>query len=128
MVGTVPFANRTFAIAHKYVSGEVHGLNGAECPDPECKEILFDRNDDSAERYSKALEKAMDQYRGTEMRRIRKKLGMTQKEMILLVSGAGHNAVSRYENGITRIPTPLWLLLVLLDKKPELVKELSMQI
>ncbi len=36
---------------------------------------------------------------GAEMKRIRRKLHLTQKETVQLLSGGGHNAFSRYERG-----------------------------
>ena len=36
---------------------------------------------------------------GNEMKRIRRKLHLTQKEAVKLLSGGGHNAFSRYERG-----------------------------
>ena len=36
---------------------------------------------------------------GAEMKRIRRKLHLTQKETVKLLSGGGHNAFSRYERG-----------------------------
>ncbi|WP_338924627.1 type II TA system antitoxin MqsA family protein (plasmid) [Pseudomonas silesiensis] len=126
--GTVTFTNRSFAIAHKYVTADVHGISGVECSHPECKEIVFNPDDGSAVRYSESLDRLIARYRGHEMRRIRGKLGLTQKQMVERVCGGGHNAVSRYEKGEICVPTPLWVLIVLLDKKPELLAELSMKI
>jgi HTH-type transcriptional regulator/antitoxin MqsA len=118
----IAFTNRTFHLTHKTLSRDVHGINGDECP--LCKEIVFCPSDDSANRYSKALDSLVHKHRGQELFRIRAKLNLTQAQMVSLFAGGGHNAVSRYENGETAIPKPLWVLIRLLDRKPELLKEL----
>lgn len=123
--GTVPFVNRTFIVSVNHIQSAVTGLNGDECS--ECKGVVFNKEDNSAYRYSGAYDTAMHQYRkheGAEMRRIRKKLKLKQVEVVTLFSGAGHNAVSRYEKGENAIPKPLWTLLHLLDRKPELLADI----
>jgi HTH-type transcriptional regulator/antitoxin MqsA len=59
----------------------------------------------------------------TEVRRIRKKLGLTQRQAGEIFGG-GHNAFSRYESGSARPPKSTDTLLRLLDKHPELLHEL----
>lgn len=120
------FEGRSLIANQQYIDLSVHGLSGIECLEADCKEVVF--TDESAERYSEAQGKALNIYRGKELRRIRKKLGLTQIQMVQRVSGGGHNAVSRYEKGDVAIPNPLWILIVLLDKKPELLSELSHKI
>jgi HTH-type transcriptional regulator/antitoxin MqsA len=119
----VAFTNRTFHLTHKQFACDVHGINGVECQ--ACKEVEFDPSDDSAKRYSKALDSMVHKYRGQELYRIRAKLNLTQKQMVSLFAGGGHNSVSRYESGETAMPTPLWVLIRLLDRRPELLKEIS---
>jgi HTH-type transcriptional regulator / antitoxin MqsA len=58
-----------------------------------------------------------------EIRRIRKKLGLTQVEAGQLV-GVGKLAFSRYERGESPVPGPLVKLLRLVDRHPELVAEM----
>lgn len=58
----------------------------------------------------------------TEVRRIRKKLGLTQKEAGE-VFGGGIRAFSQYERGETRQGKAVDKLLRLLDKHPELLAE-----
>jgi HTH-type transcriptional regulator/antitoxin MqsA len=125
--GTAPFTNRSFTITHKHITNEVHGISGDECSHEECKEIVFSSEDQSAERYSTAHDRVIALYRGSKLRDLRQKLGLTQKEMVLRVTGGGHNAVSRYESGEICVPTPLWVLLGLLDKRPELFGELTLK-
>lgn len=57
-----------------------------------------------------------------EVRRIRKALGLRQKEAGQ-VFGGGHNAFSRYELGELSLPKPVSILLKLLDKHKDLRKE-----
>ena len=57
---------------------------------------------------------------GAEMKRIRRKLHLTQKETVQLLSGGGHNAFSRYERGELLPPKALVLLMRLLDRHPAL--------
>jgi HTH-type transcriptional regulator/antitoxin MqsA len=59
----------------------------------------------------------------SEVRRIRRKLGLTQKEAGE-VFGGGIRAFSHYERGVTRQGKALDKLLRLLDRHPELLDEL----
>ena len=59
----------------------------------------------------------------TEIRRIRKKLALTQKQAGQIFGG-GHNAFSRYESGSARLPKSTDTLLRLLDHHPELLNEI----
>jgi HTH-type transcriptional regulator/antitoxin MqsA len=58
-----------------------------------------------------------------EVQEIRKKLKLTQKEASNLFGG-GVNAFNRYEKGINPVPRPLSLLLTVLKKHPEQLKEI----
>lgn len=117
------FSDREMPISCKHITKVVTGLNGHECF--ECKEIVFSDADDSVIRYSEAGDAAVYEFRASELLRIRKKLGLTQIEMVRRVTGGGHNAVSRYEKGEVSIPMPLWMLLKQLDKRPEMLDELE---
>lgn len=119
------FEGRTLTVSHHGFTIQVHGLAGVECKDQQCREIVF--CDDSAERYGEASDRTVQMYRASEIRRIRKKLGLTQKEMVGRISGGGHNAVSRYEKAEVPIPTPLWVLIRLLDKHPELLDDVGLK-
>ena len=89
-----------------------------------CEEIEFDA--ESAQRYAAAgdeLVLRMRETERTEIRRIRRKLGLSQTTAARL-TGGGHNAFSRYERG-EAVPLPAVVnLFKLLDKHPELLKEL----
>jgi HTH-type transcriptional regulator/antitoxin MqsA len=60
---------------------------------------------------------------GDEMKKIRRKLHLTQKETVQLLSGGGHNAFSRYERGEILPPKALMLLMRLLDRYPHLLAD-----
>ena len=61
----------------------------------------------------------------TDIRKIRKKLGLTQKEAGEVLGG-GIRAFSQYERGETRPGKALDTLLRLLERHPELLKELTL--
>jgi HTH-type transcriptional regulator / antitoxin MqsA len=56
--------------------------------------------------------------------RVRRKLRLTQKQAAAL-TGGGHNAFSRYERGEARPVPAVVNLFRVLDKHPELIKELA---
>jgi HTH-type transcriptional regulator/antitoxin MqsA len=100
----------------------VEGLSGWFCTT--CQEAIFD--DESAHRYGvagDALIAQVNERRQAEIRRIRKKLRLTQVEAGELV-GVGKIAFSRYERGESQPPGPLVKLLRLIDRHPELLTEI----
>jgi HTH-type transcriptional regulator/antitoxin MqsA len=109
------------------VDGEpffVPQLRGWHCP--VCSEIEFAQDDDSALRYSDALEAAgakAGERRAKEVRATRKKLKMSQAEAGRLFGG-GMTGFSGYERGKTQPHKSTVLLLRLLDRHPELLREL----
>ena len=119
----VPFKGKTLRISHKDVSAAVRGLSGWRCSS--CGEIEFDQK--SAKRYAAAGDKLVLQARAaerSEIRRIRRKLGLSQVTAAKL-TGGGHNAFSRYERGeATPLPAVVNLFR-LLDRHPDLLKELT---
>lgn len=68
----------------------------------------------------------VDREEASELARIRKKLGLTQKEAAM-IAGGGHNAFSRYERGEARPVAAVMNLFRLLDRHPELLKEVKKQ-
>ncbi|MBK5275292.1 MAG: type II toxin-antitoxin system MqsA family antitoxin [Desulfuromonadales bacterium] len=64
----------------------------------------------------------IDKEEADELTRIRKKLKLTQKQAAQ-ITGGGHNAFSRYERGEVKPLPAVIKLLKLLDKHPELLKE-----
>jgi HTH-type transcriptional regulator / antitoxin MqsA len=119
-----PFANFTLTIDHGGLSGTVTGVSGWQCAAADCAEMQLD--DDSQRRYaeaSDALVLAARRQTGQELRRIRRKLKLTQADAALL-TGGGHNGFSRYEKGMTQ-PLPAVInLFRLLDHHPEMLGEL----
>ena len=120
--GMHPFSNRRELIDYKHMLRQVDGLEGWECQ--ACGEIEFDAA--SAERYASASDRLLEdcrQFMASEMKRIRRKLHLSQKEAVKLLSGGGHNAFSRYERGEVAPPQPLFMLMRLLDRHPQLMAE-----
>jgi len=93
-------------------------LRGWHCPN--CGEIEFDKGE--GERYAKAVEQLEEQERAW-LASTRKKLKLTQREAAVL-TGGGHNAFSRYERGEAKPVVAVVNLFRLLEKRPELLKEL----
>jgi HTH-type transcriptional regulator / antitoxin MqsA len=120
--GMTRFENKTFTIEHAGMTATVEGLSGWHCG--ACGEVEFDA--ESARRYAAAGDDLVLRgraWQSQEIRRIRKKLGLSQVAAARL-TGGGHNAFSRYERGETA-PLPAVInLFRLLDKHPDLLKDL----
>ncbi|WP_165218229.1 type II toxin-antitoxin system MqsA family antitoxin [Affinirhizobium pseudoryzae] len=117
------FSGETHTVEFRGASAVVEKLSGFRCL--ACGEVEFD--EESAERYAEAgdaLVRAARAEAGSELRRIRRKLGLNQVEASRL-TGGGHNAFSRYETGKVT-PTPAVInLFRLLDRHPEEVDRLK---
>jgi HTH-type transcriptional regulator/antitoxin MqsA len=116
------FEDEAFTIKHAGMAATVEGLSGWRCE--ACGEVEFDAA--SARQYAAAGDELVlrDRERqSNEIRRIRRKLGLSQIEAARL-TGGGHNAFSRYERGEV-VPLPAVVnLFRLLDKHPDLLKDL----
>ncbi|MEN5150805.1 type II TA system antitoxin MqsA family protein [Pseudomonas orientalis] len=124
--GMQHFEGRTFTIDTYGMIRKIPDIAGWECQ--VCKEVEFDYDDDSAERYSDASDQLLIDARAiiaAEMKRIRRKLHLTQKEAVKILTGRGHNAFSRYERAEIFPPQPLFTLMRLLDKHPHLLAEIQ---
>lgn len=100
----------------------LHGMRGDFCDS--CGEGIWDET--SYHRYvegQEALVRSVRGNTGSDIRRIRKKLNLTQKDFAELF-GLGKLSFSRYETGKTRPPAYFIKLLKLLEKHPELLKEM----
>ncbi|MBZ9781440.1 type II toxin-antitoxin system MqsA family antitoxin [Pseudomonas sp. REP124] len=118
--GMTHFEGRGETMIVKGMERRLDDLSGWECQ--ACGEVIHDP--DSAERYSDACDELVIAARrmiGNEMKQIRRKLNLSQKEAVLLLSGGGHNAFSRYERGEVLAPKTLVLLMRLLDRYPHLL-------
>lgn len=113
--------NQSETVTYAGESITLTGLSGWVCPS--CHDGWFDEADQI--RYAQASDELIHRARAREskeLRRIRKKLGLTQKEAAK-VFGGGVNAFSRYERGEIEPSTSTMKLLRLLDKHPELLEE-----
>jgi HTH-type transcriptional regulator/antitoxin MqsA len=119
----VRFDDEAFTVEHSGLKARIEGLSGWRCT--ACDEVEFDAR--SAKRYAAAGDKLVLEARERqrqEIRRIRRKLGLSQMAASRL-TGGGHNAFSRYERG-EAAPLPAVVnLFRLLDKHPELLKDLD---
>jgi HTH-type transcriptional regulator/antitoxin MqsA len=98
-------------------------VSGWHCP--ACRECEFD--DGEGKRYSTLVDNfcaSVDLEIAQSLRDIRKKLGLRQADAGRLFGG-GATAFSEYERGKTQPHKSTVLLLKLLDKHPELLKELT---
>ena len=114
--------NHTEVITHSGESVTLTGLTGCFCT--ACGDGWFDY--DSSARVSAAgdaLVLKTREQRRHEVRRIRKKLGLSQKEAAIIFGG-GPNAFSLYERGRIEPHTSTIKLLNLLDRHPGLVDEI----
>lgn len=109
---------RDVTVTHHGFETVVRKLRGRHCPN--CGEIEFDTGE--GERYTKAVEQLEAEER-TWLARTRKKLKLTQHEAAAL-TGGGHNAFSRYERGEAMPVVAVVNLFRLLEKRPELLKDL----
>eukprot|EP01133_Synstelium_polycarpum_P000577 gene577-680_t len=121
------FEGRSETMRIKGMERRIDDLSGWECQ--VCEDGMYDP--DSCERHANAGDDLLHAARGimgAELKRIRRKLHLTQKETVGLLSGGGHNAFSRYERGEITPPKPLMVLMRLLDRYPHLLidaKELA---
>ncbi|MEQ1889540.1 MAG: type II toxin-antitoxin system MqsA family antitoxin [Alphaproteobacteria bacterium] len=120
--GMKHFEEETFNISHAGMAATLDGLSGWRCVG--CGETEFDS--ESARRYAAAGDMLVLREReqqSREIRRIRRKLGLSQVAAARL-TGGGHNAFSRYERGESAPLPAIINLFRLLDKHPELLKDL----
>jgi HTH-type transcriptional regulator/antitoxin MqsA len=121
--GMVRFDDETFVVEHGGASAKVAGLSGWRCP--ACGEVEFDH--ESALAYAKAGDELVlraRKLRSEELRRIRRKLGLSQVRAGKL-TGGGHNAFSRYERGEAEPVSAVMNLFRLLERHPELLSEIE---
>lgn len=120
--GMTRFENESFAMRHDGFFAKVPGLSGWRCGT--CEQVEFDPQ--SAIQYAQAgdtLVLKAREHTQQEIRRIRKKLHLSQAQAARL-TGGGHNAFSRYESGEATPVAAVVNLLKLLDRHPELLSTL----
>lgn len=114
---------RDETLAYGGQSLTLHGMRGEFCP--VCGEGVW--NAESYRRYAEAQTALLRSVNGDasgEIRRIRKSLKLTQAQLAEAF-GVGKAAFSRYERGETRPPAPVVKLLRLLERHPDLLKEME---
>jgi HTH-type transcriptional regulator/antitoxin MqsA len=118
----VRFEDERFTIEHAGLRRVVEGLSGWRCA--ACDEVVFDP--ESAQLYAAAGDELVLKSRKREqqeLKRIRQKLGLTQ-QAAASITGGGHNAFSRYERGTAQPMPAVVNLFKLLDRRPELLREI----
>lgn len=118
----VRFEGRSEILRIKGLERCIDDLSGWECE--VCEDGMYDP--ECSERHARAGDELLHAARrlvGAELKRIRRKLHLTQKETVQLLSGGGHNAFSRYERGEITPPKPLMVLMRLLDRYPHLLTD-----
>lgn len=124
--GAAEMIHDTRDVPHTY-KGEtttIPAVTGDFCP--ACGEVLLER--EHGDRYSELVGQFQRQVNAAYIDpayivSVRKKLALDQREAAELFGG-GVNAFSRYENGKTKPPLALVKLLKLLDRHPELLREI----
>jgi HTH-type transcriptional regulator/antitoxin MqsA len=119
------FTDETMAIEYKGRNAKVSGLSGWRCGAE--GEVIFDPS--SAKRYADAGDELVMQDRrreGREIKRIRMKLNLSQK-LASALTGGGHNAFSRYEQGLVKPLPAVRNLFYLLDENPRLLEKLGIE-
>ena len=114
---------RDETLSHGGQSLTLHGMRGDFCE--VCGEGVWDG--ESYRRYAEAQSALLKSVKGDpagEIRRIRKRLKLTQAQLAEAF-GVGKAAFSRYERGETRPPAPVVKLLRLLERHPDLLKEME---
>lgn len=114
---------RDVSYEYKGHHASIAAVCGWHCP--VCHEVEFDAGE--GVRFAEAIKeiaKAIDAKQAAELVRIRKKLKLTQLEAGLL-TGGGPNAFSRYELGKAKPLPAVVNLFKLLDRHPELLREIK---
>ena len=115
---------RDYPYTYKGESTVITAVEGDHCPS--CGEAILDR--EHGDRFSRLIGEFQKRVNSdlvdpAFIANVRKKLELDQREAGELFGG-GVNAFSRYENGRTKPPVALVKLLKLLEKHPDLIKDL----
>ena len=126
MCGKAQLVHETRDLSHTY-KGEstiIPAITGDFCP--ACDDALLDRDacirmGDFMKAFHKKVNASMVD--PVFIEKVRKKLKLDQQEAAKIFGG-GVNAFSRYENGKTKPPLALVKLLKVLDRHPNLLREI----
>lgn len=118
---------RDVPYAYKGKKTVIKAVKGSYCGNPNCREIVIDMGESvRTSREMLAFNKKVNA-RLTPiglLTQVRRRLDLTQQEAAK-VFGGGPNAFSRYESGKTKPPVALVKLFKVLDKHPDLFKEIA---
>ncbi|MGR2680058.1 type II TA system antitoxin MqsA family protein [Chromobacterium haemolyticum] len=109
-------------VSYKHLSAVVPAVTGWHCP--HCGEIEF-TDEASSRRHMDALQELAQRQRAETrffVKATRQKLKLTQAAAAKIFGG-GVNAFSEYERGVTQPPVATIKLLKVLDKHPDLLRE-----
>ncbi len=114
---------RDLPYTYKGESTTIEAVTGDYCP--ACEEVVLDAAE--SERASAVMAQCNKEVNAAYVdpayiTQVRKKLRLDQREAAEIFGG-GVNAFSRYENGKTKPPLSLVKLLKVLDRHPDLLKE-----
>lgn len=109
-------------VAQEYKGHSYHAkVRGAFCDKCDEAILVYDAVEEAA---WLAFRDQVDQHVASELESIRKRLKLTQAQAAKL-TGGGKNAFSRYERGQAKPVAAVINLFKLLDKHPDLIKELA---
>ena len=118
----VDFKKNSYEIGRGESTSEIENISGEICN--ACGEEFLSK--ESAERIANFIDSQSRKKNGEFIKNVRKnRLNITQTEAVKHLSGGGHNAFSRYENGEVSIPKPLLVLMHVLDKNPDIYQEIK---
>ena len=122
--GVMQLATKDVPFEYKGRESGVPKVTGWHCQS--CHEVEFAKKGDG-DRFAKAVDQfasEIDAQVAADLARIRKKLKLTQGEAAR-ITGGGPNAFSRYERGKARPLPAVTNLFKILDRHPELLRELE---
>ena len=125
-IGSLTVATRALPYSYKGKSTVIKAVTGKFCNNPKCREVVVDI--DESARMSKEM-LAFNKKINRELTpidllaNVRERFNLNQQQAAK-VFGGGTNAFSRYESGKTKPPVALVKLFKVLDKHPDLFKEI----
>lgn len=123
--GKLHYGVRNVKIMRRGLSADVPSVAGWFCDS--CEEIDFDERTDSGDRFAEVGDQLVLKARekvAADLRNARAALRITQADAAL-IAGGGHNAFSRYENGVAQPVSGVVHLFKLLERHPELLNEVQ---